>query len=228
MMDYAYICRSGENEELRYSIRSLVKNTANPNIFLFGQAPSWYSGNIELIKERGTKYSRARTNLTAITKSSDVQEEFVLMNDDFFIMQRTTIPPVWHGGLFSDKVAERKTRDPNTPYFAKLLETQKTLKSLGIKDPLDYELHTPLQITKSGLAEALKYPGLWRSIYGNLNQIGGEYHEDVKIYPEGFAVPSYDWKKKSLYLSTMDEAFEGPAGRMIRNKLSKKTIYENN
>lgn len=225
-MDYAYICRSGSNEELRYSIRSLVKNTTKPNIVIFGQTPSWYVGDKELIKEKGTKYGRARNNLAAITKSELIAEDFILMNDDFFVMQRTPVPPVWHGGYLVDKIHERKKKDPDAPYVSQLIETYKSLRTLGIDNPIDYELHTPMQMTKSGLASALKYPGLWRSLYGNMNSIGGEFHEDVKVYPQGFSIASHDWTKKSRYLSTMDAAFDQEVGHMIRTKFNKKTKYE--
>ena len=226
MVDYVYICRSGENEELRYSIRSVITNASQPNIFLFGQAPNWYRGNVELIKERGSKYTRARNNLTAITKSEAVSEKFVLMNDDFFIMKKISTPEIWHGGYLIDKIEERKAKDPDAPYVSQLMETYKSLKRLGIKDPIDYELHTPLVMTKTGLAEALRHAGLWRSLYGNLNNIGGKLHKDVKVYPKDFRFDSYNWKKKSLYLSTMEEAFNDDVGAMIRSKFVTPTVYE--
>lgn len=225
-MDYAYICRSGENEELRYSIRSVVKNTTKPNIVIFGQTPDWYNGDAQIIKELGSKYTRARANLLAITKSDLISDKFILMNDDFYIMKRTSLPPVWHGGYLLDKVQERKKKNPDSPYASQLMETYKSLRRMGITDPIDYELHTPLQMTKDGLQEALKKPGLWRSLYGNVNNIGGEYHEDVKVYPEDFSIESYDWTKKSQYLSTMDAAFDQKVGDMIKARFNKKTKYE--
>lgn len=225
-MDYVYICRSGENEELRYSIRSVVKNTSKPNIFIFGQVPNWYRGNVELIKERGSKYGRARNNLAAITRSEAVSEEFVLMNDDFFIMKKLSAPEIWHGGYLIDKINERRAKDPYSPYVSQLMETYKSLKRLGIKDPIDYELHTPLVMTKTGLAESLKHAGLWRSLYGNLNNIGGTLHDDVKVYPQCFNYESYNWKKRGLYLSTMEEAFDDEVGTMIRTRFATPTVYE--
>jgi hypothetical protein len=47
-------------------------------------------------------------------------------------------------------------------------------------------------------------PGLWRSIYGNLYEVGGEEFEDVKIH-SGYGVD--DVKTELPFMSTNDETF---------------------
>jgi hypothetical protein len=84
-MDFVYICKPGDNEELRYSIRSVLYSFPDANIWLVGGKPSWYSGNYIYVDQKHHKYANAINNLHAICDSNEISEEFVLMNDDFFI-----------------------------------------------------------------------------------------------------------------------------------------------
>ena len=225
-MDYVYICRGGENEELRYSIRSLIKFAKDPNIIIFGQGPDWYGGQRAIVDPQGSKYKNARANLKALIESDLVSEEFVLMNDDFYLMREIDDePPIWNGGPLFEKILIRKKMHPFASYTNLLLETYRSIQTLGIKEPLDYELHTPLKMTKTGLAEAMQYPGLWRSIYGNLNNIGGERHNDVKIYAD----PDRSLDKEfvvTLYLSSDDESFESVKNKYLKYLFLKPSEYE--
>ena len=45
-MDIVYNCRPGkQNEELRYSIRSVMENLPHDNLWVVGGKPEWYTGN---------------------------------------------------------------------------------------------------------------------------------------------------------------------------------------
>ena len=44
-MDFVYICKEGVNEELKYSIRSVVESFPESNIWVVGGKPDWYTGN---------------------------------------------------------------------------------------------------------------------------------------------------------------------------------------
>jgi len=43
-MDFVYICKDGVNEELKYSIRSVVESFPETNIWVVGGKPDWYTG----------------------------------------------------------------------------------------------------------------------------------------------------------------------------------------
>jgi hypothetical protein len=70
---------------------------------------------------------------------------------------------------------------------------------------------------------------LWRSMYGNMFNIGGTVMEDVKVYNEGpLVAKSYDIiNKDHKYLSSTDSSFP-MLHKTILNKLFKTNcIYEN-
>ena len=94
--DVVYLCRSGENEELRYSLRSL-KNVPHGQVWIFGGAPSWISDRVNFVgvpqtdfnfrDAWKTKFENTRRNLYTATQQPEVSEHFLLMNDDFYVTE---------------------------------------------------------------------------------------------------------------------------------------------
>jgi hypothetical protein len=102
---------------------------------------------------------------------------------------------------------------------------------MGIKNPNSYETHTPMVMLKSRLKEIMQYcpPNLWRSLYGNIHQVGGEQIVDVKVYyRKTFEILSYDYlaNKKFPFISTDDESFMAVKENILKDKFSKKTKFE--
>jgi hypothetical protein len=226
-MDYVYVCRSGENEELRYSIRSLVKNLPDVNVWIIGDAPKWYTGNIVYTPSIGQKYTIVRSNLQALTETDDIGEHFVLMNDDFFVMKPMGAIETWHGGTLWEAYKRRSQLEPYSTYTQFLLQTYKTIKHLGIKDPINYELHTPLPMTKSALSYAVGQPGLWRSITANRDNIGGTQHEDVKLYlPSSKMYQERNDLDNLAYLSSDDGTFEILLTKYLEDAFPDPSPYE--
>jgi hypothetical protein len=210
-MDFVYICRSGENEELRYSIRSVVNSFPEARIWVVGGKPDWYLGNyIEVAQDRH-KYANAFNNIIAICDSKEISESFVLMNDDFFILKRFDLNDIFHGGLLSNKIKIHRKSMPDSRYGRKLIETRDMLKSNNLYDSLDYELHVPMVLEKNKLGIIVKkYPELlWRSMYGNLYKLGGKEIRDVKVYSDPRrSEKSMIVDKDSVFVSTQDESFD--------------------
>ncbi len=226
-MDLVYICRAGENEELRYSLRSAEKNLKFNNLWIVGAAPTWYTGNILEVPQIGQKYAVARKNLKTIVSSDRINNDFVLMNDDFFVMKPTDKVEPWHGGKLSDKVNFRRRTAPNSAYSNLLYETYNILKQKRMPDALDYELHTPLPMTREGLGDVLGYGGLWRSLYSNFNQVGGTEHKDVKIYSTDTPIANKDLNvEDSQYLSTDDGSFPKLRDTMLSHMFSERSSFE--
>lgn len=206
-MDYVYICRTGENEELRYSLRSLAKNAPAGRVWLVGGKPEWYVGDFIPVPATASKYSNARNNLQATIDSKEISDNFVLMNDDFFFMDRVEKIEMFHGGRLVDKIRRYREISPSNGYNTMLVSTHRGLVRAGIREPLDYELHVPMPMDKSGLSKSLKTHTLWRSSYGNLNNSGGEQMVDVKIYAPprpGYSLGQTD----SPYISSDDSSFK--------------------
>jgi hypothetical protein len=229
-MDFVYICKDGNNEELRYSIRSVVKSFPESNIWVVGGKPNWYAGNYINIKQVLTKYRNAIQNLNAICNSNEISEEFILMNDDFYIVKNINTIETYHGGLLLDKINLYQKINSNSNYTRKLAATYKKIKSLNIESPLDYELHIPMIMEKKKLKQILQNNDqfLWRSIYGNVFNVGGEQMEDVKVYVKGpLVLKSYNIKKDDhIYLSSADTSFDILFNNILKKQFNQKTKYE--
>jgi len=87
-MDYVYVCRPGDNEELRYSIRSTVKNLPEGRIWVVGGKPDWYTGDYIYVQQTGIGHPNVWKQLDVICATEDISDDFVLMNDDFFTVKK--------------------------------------------------------------------------------------------------------------------------------------------
>jgi hypothetical protein len=167
-----------------------------------GKKPDWYTGKFINVDKFGDNYDKVREALRVVSKTDEISEEFVLMNDDFFIVKPIKNVPYFYTGTLSERIAARRSGG----YSRLLMKTEKDLRDRKFKDALDYELHVPMAMTKSGVAHIIDMPGLWRSTYGNVFGVGGSIRKDVKIYTHE------DWANRtdlhdSEYLSTNDKSF---------------------
>lgn len=203
-MDLVYICRDGDNEELRYSIRSAIENIPHKNIWVFGGKPDWYVGNHVRLKQNGFKYDNARANLAAVTRHYDVSDNFVLMNDDFYAIRPVETVEAMHRGFMQKHLDMIHV---NLGYKELVQETFDTLVRIGVEQPVSYELHVPMVMNKAKLAKVLRMPGLWRSLYGNIYGIGGEEYLDVKVHN---TIDIDNLMNNSLpYISSHENTFQG-------------------
>lgn len=230
-MDYIYVCRTGENEELRYSIRSTVKNLPPGNIWVVGGKPSWYVGNyIEVPQITGNAHHNVRTQLKAMLGNSDIGEDIVLMNDDFFTLKKLDSIPYWHcGTLYDTLMFYSDSGSKNLGYHRLLAYSDKGLKRLGVPRPLDYELHVPMPMQKSKLSEVIVHKNiLWRSAYGNLHNVGGENQTDVKIYnPKKLIARAGEVNIDELtFISSHDNTFNLLLNVALKDMFPEPTEYE--
>lgn len=207
-MDYVYLCRDGENEELRYSIRSVVSNGNPDNIWVVGGRPDWYIGNfLEVLQDKG-KFENQVKSLKEVCNNSDISDDFVLMNDDFYILK-----PVkeykYYNGFLEDKIGTHIFQYGNSSYARALKGARKQLQRMGVQEPLNYEVHMPMVLNKANLVQVLDLSLSPRSLYGNLFINDGINIEDVKIYKD-----SKDIHLDNSLISTEDNSFN-----LIKNEL---------
>lgn len=233
MLDVVYICRDGDNEELRYSIRSVVQNLPHRKIWIVGGKPRWYQGNYIPVKQNGTKFQNARANINAIVNSDEISDDFVLMNDDFFIMSPIDRVKDYYCGHLDQKIQYFINKHPKSKYTDLLMRSMKTLKRSGIANPIDYTLHIPMNMNKQKLKKVLSLSISWRLAYGNIHRIQAEYvslppnaARDVKIYIENNKLTDVSSNPLSeIYLSTEDRAFLRMK-KFFMTRFPNKTIYE--
>jgi hypothetical protein len=229
-MDIVYICRPGENEELRYSIRSVVKNLSCNNLWVVGKKPSWYTGNFinVAIKDRNSKYNNARLNLETLCSDKRISNDFILMNDDFYVMKPVTSVDYFYDQTLLEKAEYHEANVPKSSYTKLLYNTYDKLQAMDIEEPLNYELHIPMVMNKYLLKPLLKYKNtLWRSMYGNMHNVGGSQTMDVKVYSPGGIRKGFDYRGKDLtFLSSMDNYFEFMKKDLLHKKFPDPSVYE--
>jgi hypothetical protein len=228
-MDFVYLCRPGSNEELRYSIRSVVKNTENPNIWIVGGKPSWYVGNYIKSDQSQDKYENVVNSLNTIVNCKRIPEDFVLMNDDFYIIKPINKINTYHGGSFQKKVEIFTDNAKSSYYTSLLINTNNILKDAGIENPLDYAIHVPIELNKQKLSTVIQSKVSIRTMYGNLFDIGGTEVDDVKFH----RMATRKWTKSPdlntmdfEYLSTGDESFPEVYEYILKDMFSEPSQFE--
>lgn len=192
MIDVAYIVRPGDdNEELRYSLRSLA-NVPHRTVWIAGHIPAWVKGVRRLPTRQnegpGWKMANAWANLRRVAESK-ISPRFALFNDDFYVLRPMDELPTLHLGRLADFVADRERRYPGKVYTVQLRATLNHLKARGVADPLAYTAHVPMTLDRPRLLATLDdlegsgARGLvsWRTVYGNEQRVGGHKVDDVKV-----------------------------------------------
>jgi hypothetical protein len=227
-MDYVYVCREGSNEELRYSIRSVVAHASYKDIWLVGYKPDWYRGNFVSVPDISSKFNNIINCIKAIPDIGAISEDFILMNDDFFFLKDVGIVPTYHGGPLKDKI--EKYADLGARQYTTLLsKTYNSLVRQGIKDPLDYDIHFPMPMNKNKLRQSIKKAYFPRSAYGNINNVAGTLTKDVKVYRHKSMLSnlSHDISEKEHYfLSTEDGSFDRVYKTILKDMFPVPSKYE--
>lgn len=212
-MDIVYLVKNCQvNDELTYSLRSLV-NLPHDNVFIVGGCPH----NVDKSKityisipPAPIKYTTTTNNLKSVCLDSRLSNEFILMNDDFFILKPIKDP---HNELnlcrgtikeVLDEMSRRHTVD--SQYMIGMKQMYTFLSDLGNPNPLSYELHIPMVIDKSKFMSMFSLPYIdsirvlhKRTLYGNLFMKDSKRIRDVKVYRDFFTPLGSD-----KFLSTED------------------------
>jgi hypothetical protein len=224
-MDCVYVCRPGDNEELRYSIRSVVANMPYDNLWLVGYKPSWYVGNFISVPNTTTKFENIRLAIKAAAEHNEISDDFILMNDDFFVIKPANPDKVLHGGLLIDKISRYRSMLETGRYITLLENTHKFLVKSGIKNPLDYDIHTPIVFNKSNLLQIINRRHFPRSLYGNMFKVGGEFTNDVKVYSDN-SLLKHNLPEDSPYISTQDDSFNNLFNSLLKDMFTEPSKYE--
>lgn len=224
-LDVVYFIKDGtRNEEFRYSLRSICKNMPFARVWVFGGCPTNIVPDVRIrVEQEGkTKWDRVHAMFRLACENKELSDNFILFNDDFFIMKpMDEIKP-----YYRDTLENHVAKLGRGPYASMLLGISDELKKRKLTTH-SYELHIPFIFNKEKLLELWdKNPDLrcTRTMYGNTYKIGGEQREDVKIFSDR---PGFDYKNSDM-LSTDDSVINvnNDAWRWIKKQFPNKCKYE--
>lgn len=224
-LDIVYFIKDGvRNEEFRYSLRSVCKNMPHGRIWVFGGCPKSIVPDIRVrVKQEGkTKWDKVHAMFKLACENKELSDNFILFNDDFFVMKPVDKIETIHRGLMEEHVKVLG----KSPYATMLTGIGEELKRRKLTT-YSYELHTPFIFNKKKLLKLLNdNPDLrcTRTMYGNTYKIGGKRASDVKIFS---SKPSFDYKS-TTFLSTDDPVINtnNEAWRWIKKQFPHTCEYE--
>lgn len=207
-LDVLYILGSGSkwnNNEIRYSLRSL-KNILYRDVYIVGESLPWFQNihHVPADDPYENKQKNAIRKLQIATEIPSLSDDFILFNDDFYVLEPLDEIPVFYRFTLRDMVNHFKVFKKTVPrgragtwrYEEAILNTYERYP-----DGLDYSLHVPIIFNKNKVRDTIDStngePFLLRSLYGNDHQIGGTQIKDVKVHeltedPTGPFISSHD------------------------------------
>lgn len=229
MNDIVYYFQGENSEELKYSIRSVEENLSFNRIFLIGDKPKWFKETkrsiyIESKNLNIQAYGLGSVpilHLRKLLNSNKMPDNFLLFNDDFFIMKKIRN---WKD-YYRNEDDYRKKALNNKIYH------KKTLNSLNYtKEKKAYNLHIPIRIEKEKFSSLLE---LWntfedkdidfRTLYGNMFINSSESLNDCKISLVNVEMNLDNF----VFISTSDESFKnGNVGKYIKEKFVRPSFLE--
>jgi hypothetical protein len=241
-MDLLYTLKNNDyNPEFQYSLRSAVKNLSFDKLFIVGGCPSILDKSKIVYIKTPTfplKYETTSNNLFVACSDPRLSDNFILMNDDFFLLKRISNPVKEFNlnfGTVEEVIHRYKVafNGKESKYLRGMIEALEYFRNdLKIMNPISYELHTPMIINKANFLELLKLPNNTtpafhmnkRSIYGNLFMKDSVKINDVKIYGNSNFY-SYSLKDKKM-ISSSDNSWKSKLKNYIPQLFKEKSPYE--
>lgn len=237
-MDAVYVVGPwAENEQLRYSLRSLAKNMPYVDrVWVVGSCPAWVSDEVGkiILEPTEDKFDNQRQSLRAACADDRISDDFVLMNDDMFALAELSELPVWHLGpldLLIRRLRKRGETPENNQWVRGLVAMLAQMCEWGFRNPNAYEAHVPLPFNRKRLAHLIDTanhsPFLAGCVYSATQGPMGTLGENVKIGELGSQELLAAMVSGIPFLSTEDDAFEfGNAGTFIRTVFPDPCMYE--
>lgn len=229
-LDIVYMVKDAVyNDELRYSLRSVSKNFPHKQVWFVGGKPMYAHPDKQIIvNQKGdTKWDKVRAMLEMVAKENRITEDFVLFNDDFFVLRPVENLPAYAYGTLEELChrIERKNGGRPTKYTLNIKRTIDALKENNLTT-LNFELHLPIILNRKKLMDVIKqFPNTkgTRSLYGNTCLSSSiEPLKDVKVY-DADSLPT----EEQTFVSTDDHSFAcGKVGELIRSLFPEKSRFE--
>ena len=227
MNDIVLYAKDGENEEMRYAIRTWCENLTFRHLYAVGGPyPQWFKPDKVIHNPvHLSMMKQYHESLVKALSDDSLTDDVVIMMDDIFIIGRVG---VWAKNYNRGTLVEQVQRsNKETEYNRLVLHTDQYLKRHGISSPLSFEEHAPFVCNRRQLLKVLKDIEwdcgklLWRSIYGNL--YGGEttFRSDIKYHNRNDRMTNVD-----KIISTNEQSWRGGIGATIQDWYPVRSKYE--
>lgn len=229
-MDVVYILKdTPDNEELKYSLRSL-KNLPHRKVVFVGGNPEGVGPDLHIpLKQTKDKWHNATDLIKKICKDKRLSEDIILFNDDFFVTKPIDEMIIYKNHTLQDicrYVTHNGTRE--SEYIkTRIKPTARVLQNKGLPQD-NYELHIPMVINRKKMLKICNmFPEYAkRSCYGNYYRLGG-----INIDGDGFndgSIHTPDRKSCAwrIFVSTTDESWIGEVGKEMRAKFPIPSRFE--
>lgn len=237
-MDVVYpIIQNEDNEELKYSLRSLEENFIFDKVFIIWHKPSWIQNVVHIEFDDSIvpfwSYNTSK-KLLHICENNDISEDFVFMADDIYFLEK--IENLWYYKKWDmcEYLEFLKSKWPLTQHWVVIERTMRQYSHLG--NIGCFETHTPIIYNRSKMREILLEYNLGdiakRSVYcieNNItwedlityNYLWSEILNDCKYYNNW----SLMIKKWQQFLSSMNFESE-EIKKFLQRKFNKPSRFE--
>ena len=193
-MDVVYPYKRTVDEfELRYSLRSLI-NMPHDRVIIAGDKPRMLSDAAEWAGAipHHDRFRSSTINILAAVKQGGIEGDFIVMNDDMFILEPWSFRHE-HRGTIDEYVASAAAKGG---YRRRAEHTRDILLAHGVAEPLFFGLHTSTIYDASRLIDLVtKFKGeryLLRTLYHNLFPAPANRRDDVKVRQWTGDLPAHD------------------------------------
>lgn len=229
MLRIVYLVRPGDdNEELRYSLRSLVNLRTPHAVTIAGHKPAWLSDDVDHLPIEQTPGARQQNVNALVAAACEAHPDgFVMWYDDIFLMQPIEHIPRMRANTLDRTVEKLTGKDGPTAYVAGIARAGEILRNvLHHPGPLYAfdAIHVPQHIDPVAMRWALN---LGRAhgcnhrltLHGNLAGYRDAIHVRNAKSPEG-------WDQRA-WVSTSDQRFrDGQVGAFIRDRFRDPSRWE--
>lgn len=178
---------------------------------------------------QGKKHENISENLNAVIES-DIEEDFVWFNDDFFVVKDTPEVELHHRAESYDQWYEDnkdKSRGGNDhwSFIGGMLGQWEFLKEHDLPTDLCTDLHVPMPVNKTRLKQVVnalpvELTGHFRAIYGaglvSTPMVDPKWKEIEGHHPD-------DWRYLSVHPGSWKD---GAVGRWVRDRYFRPSRFE--
>lgn len=238
-IDVVYVLGTGskwDNNELRFSIRSITKNLKNfRNIVVVGECPKWLTNVIHFpypdVYGPGNADGNIIEKVKHAIKCEDLTDDFLFINDDHYILKPVNAKdiPAYHKGCLT---SYPDTHWDNSLWRTRLFNTMNVLRLKGFSS-FNYDIHVPILFNKHKFLKAIdlfdykKGIGFtMKSLYGNVN-CEGVFIGDKKQRVFSFLTMAEIKKFMDAdFLTVNDNGLNANCRYALQQRFPKKSKYE--